>query len=111
LARKAVLEPKKDRRIYLVCGAARLVSLDTLVTFIRYQLQCDPFDGNMHVFCNREGTHLKWLEWDGSGFCVGSRHTEWGRYPWPDEKMGVAIEINEQEFEFLLRESANESKV
>ena len=101
LARNSAPEPKKDRRIYLICGTAKLVSTDALVNFVRYQLQCDPFDGNVYVFCNGECTHLKWLEWDGSGFCIGARQTEWGRYPWPGEKSGAAIEITEQEFEFL----------
>lgn len=44
LSCKAEFKPPKDRRILLVCGAASLVSTDALVNFIRYQLQCDPFD-------------------------------------------------------------------
>jgi hypothetical protein len=52
---------------------------------------------------------LKWLEWDGSGFCVGLRQTEWGKYPWPIDKTMAAIEIAEHEFEFLRSKSADAS--
>jgi transposase len=89
----------------LVCGSVSLVSTDALVNFIRYQLQNDPFDGNIYVFCNNACTHLKWLEWDGSGFCVGSRQAEWGKYPWPTDKKVAAIEVTEHEFRFLCGKS------
>ena len=110
LANKAAIDVQKDRRILLVCGPASLVSTDALVNFITYQLQCDPFDGNVYVFCNSACTHLKWLEWDGSGFCVGARQTEWGKYPWPTDKTVVAIEITEREFLFLCSKSTDASR-
>jgi len=110
LTRKPALELKKDRRIFLVCGATKLVSTDALVDFIRYELKCDPFDGNRYVFCNSGYSQLKWLEWDGSGFCVGSRNAEWGKYPWPIRKPEIVMEITEQEYEFLRSKSIDDNK-
>ncbi|MDL2218607.1 IS66 family insertion sequence element accessory protein TnpB [Christensenellaceae bacterium OttesenSCG-928-M15] len=94
-------EPKRDRRILLVCGTIKSTSMDAYVDFIRYQLECDPFDGNRYVFCNNVYTLLKWFEWDGSGFCIGYRKAEWGKYPWPLSKTDEVMEISEQEFAFL----------
>lgn len=108
LAKKTVPSTPKDHRVLLVCGTMNLVSTDTLVNFIRFELCCDPFDGNTYVFCNAGFSHLKWLRWDGCGFCVGSRQAEWGKYPWPPEKEGFTIEITESEFTFICGGSAEE---
>lgn len=105
LAQKAAIEPKKDKRILLVCNITKIVSTDALINFIRYELQCDPFDGNRYVFYASEWSQLKWIEWDGSGFCVGFRKAEWGKYPWPVDKPGSVMEITEQEYEFLRSET------
>lgn len=106
LTNKTVIDTPKDYRILLVCGTMNLVSTDILVNFIRFELCCDPFDGNAYVFCNGGHSHLKWLRWDGCGFCVGSRQAEWGSYPWPPEKEGFTVEITELEFTFLCSKSA-----
>jgi hypothetical protein len=109
LTQKAVVEPQKGKRILLVCNVMKLVSTDALINFIRYELQCDPFDGNHYVFCTSESTQLKWIEWDGSGFCVGFRYAEWGKYPWPVDKPGAVMEITGQEYEFLRGKSTLDS--
>ena len=83
LARGTETEEKKDKWIYLVCGVMRTGSTDTLVNYIRYELKGDPFDGNRYVFCGNGRSQIKWLEWDGSGFCVRARNAESGKYPWP----------------------------
>lgn len=101
LAKETVFQIPKDSRILLVCGTMNLVSTDTLVNFIRFGLCCDPFDGNTYVFCNSGFSHLKWLCWDGGGFCVGSRQAEWGKYPWPPDREGAVIEITSREFTFI----------
>lgn len=101
LTRRAEAEPQKGKRILLVCNVMKLVSIDALINFIRYELQCDPFGGNLYVFCTNEGAQLKWVQWDGSGFCIGSRYAEWGKYPWPIDKQGAVMEITEQEYKFL----------
>ena len=107
LTKKMAFEHQKDKRLLLVGDAANLVSTETLVNIIRYHLKCDPFDGNRYIFSNNIHTMLKWVEWDGGGFCVGYRQSEWGKYPWPRCKPGTVMEITEQEFEYLLSKSIN----
>ena len=78
-------------------------SQDVLIEVIRYILKCDPFSGDRYVFC--DGNRLKWIEWDGTAFCIGSRRAERGTYPWPSDKEGPTMEITEQEFAFLRSKS------
>ena len=102
---ETAIPTSKDSRILLVCGTATLVSTDTLVNYVRFELHCDPFDGSTYVFCNKPHNHLKWLRWDDGGFRISSRQCEWGTYLWPPNEEGVVIEIIEQEFEFILKNS------
>ena len=105
LARGTETEEKKDKRIYLVCGVMRTGSTDTLVNYIRYELKGDPFDGNRFVFCGNGRSQIKWLEWDGSGFCVGARNAESGKYPWPCGRPGNVMEITAEEYLYLCSKS------
>jgi endogenous inhibitor of DNA gyrase (YacG/DUF329 family) len=93
-------------RIFLICGAHSVGSQDVLVNVIRYEFKRDPFSGDRYVFC--DANRLKWLEWDGAAFCVGSRRAECGTYPWPSAKAGALIEITEREFAFLRSRSIGE---
>lgn len=105
LAKNVIADKNDNIRILLVCEKARLTSTDALVGIIRYDLNCDPFDGNIYVFCNKDCTQLKWLNWDNSGFCVGFRVCEWGKYPWPKNSPKKVMEITRQEYNFLVSKS------
>jgi len=104
LARVHVTTSK--RRIFLACSIVSAKhSVDVLTEMVKFQLKCNPFDGNLYVFCQSHCRQLKWLEWDGSGFCVGYRRAEYGTYPWPSDEDGPVVEIGEKEFAFLLGKS------
>ncbi len=101
LARGEVRKSKKEQRIYVVSGVMKSFGTDALADFIRYELKGDPFDGNRYVFCCGDRSQLKWIEWDGGGFCVGTRRCEWGKYSWPRGKVVEVMEIAEWEYEYL----------
>lgn len=104
--RKTGSSQKRGKRVWLVCGITSMYTgLDGLLGIIRYQLNRNPFDGGVYVFCDAEGTMLKYLEWDGAGFTLGKRRAQSGSYPWPPSEAGQAIEITEKEFEFLRTKS------
>ncbi|MCL2834999.1 MAG: IS66 family insertion sequence element accessory protein TnpB [Treponema sp.] len=104
--RKAEKTYKRGRRVWLVCGVTSMYNgLDGLVGIIQYQLNRNPFDGDIYVFCDVSGTMLKYLDWDGAGFCVAQRRAQSGSYPWPPAEAGSVIEITEKEFEFLKTKS------
>lgn len=101
-ANKAEKTYKRGKRVWLVCGVTSMYTgMDGLLGIIRYKLNHNPFDGAIYVFCDHTGTMLKYLEWDGAGFCIGKRRAQSGSYPWPPLEAGAVIEITEKEFEFL----------
>ena len=102
-ALKAAPSSATDRKVLLVCDKISLISTDTLVNFISYELGCDPLDGTVYLFCNSTRFQIKWLFWDGGGFCVSSRNSQGGRYPWPGSSSGETVEITWQEAEFIMR--------
>jgi transposase len=105
-AKKAERPERRGRRVWLVCGKTSMYTgLDGLLGIIRYQLHHDPYNGDIYVFRGFNGTMLKYLEWDGAGFCISKRHAQSGSYPWPPADAGPLIEITEKEFEFLRRKS------
>jgi transposase len=53
-----------------------------------------------YVFCNRSGTRLKALLWDGLGFWCCLRRLERGRFIWP--RSGELCELNADQFAWLI---------
>jgi hypothetical protein len=105
-AEKAVLLPKRGRRVWLACGETSMyLGLDGLLARIRYEFRHNPFDGAIYVFCDLSRTMLKCLEWDGMAFCISKRRAQSGSYPWPPEEAGPLMEISEREFEYLKSKS------
>ena len=79
--------------------------IDSLSVIIRYRLRFNPYDGSIYVFWDKSGTMLKYLHWDGQGFCPGKRRAQSGTYPWPDAPEGEIVEITERECQYLLSRS------
>ena len=94
--------PKRGKRVWLVCGVTSMyLGLDGLLGIIRYQLNHSPYDGSLYVFRDFSGTMIKYLEWDGAGFCLSKRRAQSGSYPWPPAEAGKVLEITEKEFDYL----------
>ena len=94
--------PRRGKRVWLVCGETSMYTgLDGLLGIIRYQLNHSPYDGNLYVFRDLSGSMIKYLEWDGAGFCLSKRRAQSGSYPWPPAEAGKVLEITEKEFEYL----------
>lgn len=65
---------RRRKRVWLACGETSMYTgLDELLGIIRYQLNHSPYDVNVYVFRDLSGTMIKYLEWDGAGFCLGRR--------------------------------------
>jgi hypothetical protein len=56
--------------------------IDGLCRLCRRQLQSDPFDGTIFVFCNRRRTALRLLVYDGHGFWLCHKRLSVGRFRW-----------------------------
>ena len=95
--------PKQRQRVFLACGITKISGgVDVLCAVVEYRLKMDPYNGDIYAFCDWNHKRLKWIWWDGSGFCVGLRRMEYGVYPWPCAQMGKILELSEEEFSFLL---------
>lgn len=81
-----------------------VLGIDAMLGIIRYRLKQNPFDGGIYVFCDGKSM-MKYIEWDGMGFCIGKRRAQSGTYPWPPGEAGLMLEISEREFEYLWTKS------
>jgi transposase len=64
--------------------------IDGLASLCRQQLQADPMDGGLFVFCSRNRRALKCLVYDSQGFWLCQKRLSSGRFAaWPRSE-GVA---------------------
>lgn len=74
-------------------------SIDALTCCIM-QEQVSLQKRSAYIFCNRSGTRLKVVLWDGTGFLCCLRRLEKGRFVWPRE--GTLEEIQSHQFAWLV---------
>jgi transposase len=56
-------------QVYLVSGITDMrKAINGLSIIVSEQLEQDPFDGSVFVFCNRQRDKLKILYWERNGF-------------------------------------------
>lgn len=56
---------------------------DGLSGVVRNDLGMDPLSGDVFIFMNRRGTHIKLLVWEQSGFVMYYKRLERGRFESP----------------------------
>jgi len=67
---------------------------------VRTALQKDPLSGDIFVFVNRNGTHLKCLLWDRTGFVIVYKRLEHGKFRF--HGTGDQLELDKARFDLLL---------
>lgn len=76
-----MLTAATGRTVYLACGATDMrKSIDALAALVQLTFQRDPCSPALFVFCNRDRTKLKILEWDEAGFWLLSRIRDKSHY-------------------------------
>ena len=92
---------KQARRIFAykfpVDMRKGISGLDGLV---RTLMQRDPLSGDIYVFVNRTGTHMKCLLWDRTGFIVIHKRLEHGKFRFHGQ--GPQLELDEARLYLLL---------
>ncbi|WP_099192364.1 IS66 family insertion sequence element accessory protein TnpB [Tepidibacter mesophilus] len=97
-----MLNIDKVDTIYLACGYTDLrKSIDGLAIIVQTQLQLDPFENALFVFCNRQMNKLKILHFD-EGFWLYYYRLENNRFKWP-ENQNEALSVNIEELKWLLK--------
>jgi transposase len=69
-------------------------SFDGLVGLVRGAMREDPLSGDLYVFVNRRGNHLKFVYWDRTGFALFAKRLERGRFEIPgrDQAQHLSVE-------------------
>jgi len=67
---------------YFLCSKAVDMrnGFDGLAGMVQNHLKQDPLSGDVFIFINNRGTHIKLLYWDGDGFALFYKRLERGRY-------------------------------
>jgi len=75
--------------------------MDWLELYATY-LDHDPISGDIFIFINNSGTHIKLLYWDGDGFALYYKRLERGRFEHRTAVHGLSLEIKREELMMLL---------
>lgn len=71
-----------------------------LEEMVRTALHKDPLSGDIFVFANRSGTHLKCLFWDRTGFIILHKRLEHGKFRFHGNN--GQLELDKSRFYLLL---------
>jgi transposase len=75
--------------------------INGLSVMIQKELNYNPLDGNLYIFCNKNRRRLKILYWDRNGFCLWLKRLKEDKFPWP-KNADECKEITVHQLEMLL---------
>lgn len=88
-------------RIFLAPGVTDMrKSFDGLAAATTQVIRRNPLSGHVFVFCNRRRHLIKFLVWDGAGFCVFAKRLEQGTFAWPEGN--EPMELRSEQLAMLL---------
>jgi transposase len=80
-----MLDFANNTEVYLAVGSTDLrKGFEGLAIIISTKFNLDPYSRAMFVFCNRNRSRLKILQWDGSGFWLYIKRLDNGSFHWPN---------------------------
>ncbi|MCP5426464.1 MAG: IS66 family insertion sequence element accessory protein TnpB [Gammaproteobacteria bacterium] len=93
----------RGERIYLYRWPVdRRKSIDGLCALVDTELQRNPADRCLYVFCNRGGDKIKLLIWHLNGFWLLYKRLEKQRFIWPDWFEGESLLLEAGQLDQLL---------
>lgn len=92
----------QNTRIHLVCGKFYGHSVKKLTMIIFEKLKDDPLNGQVYAFCSKCGDIITTIAWYSPIFNISRYIKTRGTFVWPQERLGVSIEITRGEFEKLI---------
>ncbi len=92
----------KEIQIFIKPGPTDMrKQINGLSVIIKEELNLDPLNGNLYLFCNKNRRRLKILYWDRNGFCLWLKRLEQDKFPWP-KNSEESKEITKHQLEMLL---------
>lgn len=90
-------------RIFLSCKPCDMrKSIEGLATLVQTQLQMDPFDNCLYVFCNRKCDKCKILYWSNNGWWLYYWKLNKGVFRWKFDGNKQVLEVSERQLRWLL---------
>ena len=89
-------------KLYVKPGATDMRKQQAgLSVLVQNEMDFDPFNGSLYLFCNRRRNLIKILYWEKNGFCLWQKRLEQDSFPWP-KTATEAREISDRELGLLL---------
>jgi hypothetical protein len=96
-------ERLNPKRVYLLAGTSKFQGkYDHFASLVPLVAEEALLNGDVFVFCNTQRTQLSVLQWQGDGFALFFKRTEFNRYPWPAAWERKLIEITPIDLRLLL---------
>ena len=57
--------------------------IKSLSVYVSEEMNDNPLNGNLYVFCGKDRRLIKILYWDRNGFCLWQKRLEKEKFPWP----------------------------
>ena len=98
-----MIRPGDDARIHLYRDAVDMrKSTNGLVAIVQAEMALDPFSAQLFIFCNRQRTLIKMVDWEGNGFVLLMKRLDKSRFQWPTSLPLSVVELNAQQVDWLL---------
>ena len=91
-----------DMPVRLVCGMFRGFSAERFTSIIYERLNENPLNRNVYAFCSRMRNTITTFAWKPPVFNIAKHIKMHGTFIWPDEKLGLSIEVTKAEFDRLI---------
>jgi len=96
-------EKLNPKRVYILAGPCNFQGkYDHFAGMIPSMAEERILEGDVFAFCNAQRTQLSVLQWQGDGFALYFKRTEFERYPWPYTRTVKLIEISPGDLRLLL---------
>lgn len=96
------LDFQRIKHVYLAAGYTDMrKGIDGLASIVQTQMNLDPFDSSLFLFCGRKASVIKGLLWEGDGFILLNKRLNSGKFQWPRTPEEV-VQLTDQQLRWLL---------
>ncbi len=97
-----MIRPPADATIHLYRHPVDMrKAINGLVAIVEGEMELDPFNAALFVFCNRARTIVKMVGWEGNGFSLWMKRLEKSRFKWPLSMPLDVVQLNTQQVSWL----------
>ena len=98
-----MLGPSSDLSVYLYADVVdRRKSIDGLSALVEQELEQNPMNGTLFVFCNRARDKINMLYWERNGFVLWYKRLEKQRFKWLRDAQSGSLSMTGYQLNLLL---------